>query len=345
MQPSTIFLGVIHSYSCTVNSCSRRLFQWAHEKMRQINFTDSKFFTCIFSIYTCARPKMSQWRVQRPCSTVKYTLYVKKCVLVLGEFDCAGAISCQADDSWTGFFLIIFLHSHFILQSWLPLGLCHLYVQGGSAGVHIKQARHGVNPTKNRMTWAFNNISIPCLYRIQPWMWGKLWSNRRSSGACYWEVNNNALVYRLCHLYVGGIGCRNGECRGHSKVHIVCQKLLCACVGWIWLRRCHQLRSWWFLNRSWRCFLLSFFALAFDFPELATSWVVPSLRSGGKSRRAHQAGATWCESYKESNDMSVQQYLHSMFVQDSALNVGQTMEQQAFFWCLLLGSEQQCTSI
>ena len=49
-------------------------------------------------------------------------------------------------------FFYHFLHSHLILQSWLPLGLCHLYVQGGSAGVHIKQARHGVNPTKNRMT-------------------------------------------------------------------------------------------------------------------------------------------------------------------------------------------------
>ena len=146
---------------------------------------------------------------------------------------------------------------------------------------------------------------------FQPWMWGKLWSNRRSSGACYWEVNNNALVYRLCHLYVGGIGCRNGECKGHSKVHIVCQKL-CACVGWIWLRRCHQLRSWWFLNRSWRCFLLSFL-------------------------HSH-----------ESNDMNVQHYLESMFVQDSAPVVGPTMEQQAFFsyqklqW--VLWSEKQCTS-
>ena len=30
---------------------------------------------------------------------VKYTLYVKSCALVLGEFDCAGAISCEADDS------------------------------------------------------------------------------------------------------------------------------------------------------------------------------------------------------------------------------------------------------
>ena len=61
------------------------------------------------AIYTCARPKMSQWRVQRPCSTVKYTLYVKKCLLVLGEFDCASAIGCQADDSWTG-------HGHFFLS-------------------------------------------------------------------------------------------------------------------------------------------------------------------------------------------------------------------------------------
>ena len=63
------------------------------------------------AIYTCARPKMSQWRVQRPCSTVKYTLYVKKCLLVLGEFDCASAIGCQADDSWT--VMAIFFYQFF----------------------------------------------------------------------------------------------------------------------------------------------------------------------------------------------------------------------------------------
>ena len=253
---------------------------------------------------------------------------------------CADAISCQADDSWTGFFFFNhFLHSHLILQSWLPLGLRHLCVQGGSPGVHIKQARHGVNPTKNRMTWAFNNISILCLYRIQPWMWGKLWSNRRSSGACYWEVNNNALVYRLCHLYVGGIGCHNGECRGHSKSTHCMSKAVRLC----WVNLIAQVPSAAKLmipEQVMAMFFIIIFCTRIWFSRVGylLGCAIFAFRGEVQACTSSRRDMVWILTKNRMtwacNNISI-----PMFVQDSALNVGQTMEQQAFFWCLLLGSE------